>query len=309
MIKKKDIIKYIAVFIGIVFIFFFVPDLPSESPIVTSIKPLHSLVAAIIGETGTPVLLVEGMQSPHGYQLKPSQMQALQSAPIIFYISPDLETFLVQPLKSLPSGARKIALIEAPGVITLKLRAGGVWETHDHKGHNKGQDDPHIWLSVTNAKAMVKKIAEELEKIYPEHKEIYKKNVDTLINDLSALDNELRTQLIPIQNKPYIVFHDAFQYFEKDYGLTAAGSITLEPNQEPGAKRIKNIREKIKTLGVLCVFGEPQFNSRLVRTVIEGTKAKTSVLDALGSDIPESSDLYFTLMRNLANSFAKDLQD
>ncbi len=301
--------KYIALVLGIVFILFSSPVAAMESPIVTSIKPLYSLVAAVMGETGTPVLLVEGMQSPHGYQLKPSQMKALQHAHIVFYISPDLETFLVQPLKSLPSDARKVALINAPEVTILKLRAGGIWEAHSHKVHKKGQDDPHIWLSVTNAKAMVKKVAEELEKIYPEHKKVYEKNANTLINKLSALDDELHKQLIPIRNKPYIVFHDAFQYFEKDYDLTAAGSITLEPNQEPGAKRIKNIREKIKKLDVRCVFGEPQFNSRLVQTVIERTNAKTDVLDALGSDIPKSSSLYFTLMHNLADGFIKGLQD
>ena len=177
--KKEKSFKlknnYITLFLFISIILFSAPIAAMESPIVTSIKPLHSLVAAVMGDTGTPVLLVEGMQSPHGYQLKPSQMKALQHARIVFYISSNLETFLTQPLKSLPSDIQKIALIKAPEVITLKLRAGGIWEAHDHKNHKKGQDDPHIWLSIANAKAMVKKIAEELEKIYPEHKKFMRK--------------------------------------------------------------------------------------------------------------------------------------
>ena len=298
--------KHIALFIGIAFILLSTPSIAKEISVVASIKPLHSLVAEVMGDTGAPILLVDGMQSPHGYQLKPSQMSALQHARIVFYIGTGLETFLTRPLKAMPPDVLKIALIDAPEVATLKYRTGGVWEGHSHKknhNHKEEERDPHIWLNITNAKAIVKEIAKELGKIYPENKEVYEKNAGTLISKLSALDDELRTQLIPVQNKPYIVFHDAFQYFEKDYGLTAVGSITLEPEQEPGARRIGNIREKIKKLKVRCVFSEPQFNSRLVQTVIEGTDAKTGVLDGSGSDIPKGSGMYFMLMRKLTDGF------
>jgi len=297
---------YITLFLGMVFTLLSTPAFAAESPVVVSIKPLHSLVAEVMGDTGTPILLVGGMQSPHGYQLKPSQMKALQHANIVFYIGSDLETFLTQPLKVLPPDVRKVTLIDAEGVVTLKYRAGGVWESHghkNHKSHKKEEQDPHIWLNIANAQAIVREITKELGKVYPEHKEVYKKNADILINKLSTLDEELRAKLIPVQNKPYIVFHDAFQYFEKDYDLTAVGSITLEPEQEPGARRIGNIREKIRTLGVRCVFSEPQFNSRLVQTIIEGTDTKTGVLDGLGSDSPKGQDLYFTLMHEIADGF------
>ena len=305
--------KYITMFLGVTFILLSTPAFASKSPVVVSIKPLHSLVAEVMGDTGKPILLVGGIQSPHGYQLKPSQMAALQHAHIVFYISSSLETFMTQPLKALPPNVQKVSLIDAKEVTTLKYRAGGVWESHghkdhkSHKSHKKEERDPHIWLNIANAQAMIRKIAGELEKIYPEHKKVYEKNADNLINKLSTLDEELRAQLTPVQNKPYIMFHDAFQYFEKDYGLLAVGSITLEPEQEPGAKRIENIREKIRTLGVRCVFSEPQFNARLIQTVIEGTDAKTGVLDGLGSDIPKGQGLYSTLMHELADGFVKCL--
>ncbi|MFH1158004.1 MAG: zinc ABC transporter substrate-binding protein [Pseudomonadota bacterium] len=292
--------NYIVSFLCLAFALLSAPALAAESLVVASIKPLHSLVAAVMGDTGTPVLLVGGMQSPHGYQLKPSQMGTLQHARIVFYISPGFETFLERPLKTLPDDVRKVALIEAKGVVTLKSRAGGVWEGHE--SHEEGQD-PHIWLDIANAQAMVREIAAELGKVYPDHKYVYEKNAFALIGKLSALDEDLRTQLIPVRNKPYIVFHDAFQYFGMAYGLTAVGSVTLEPEQEPSARQIGNIREKIRILDVRCVFGEPQFDARLVRTVVEGTHTKTGVLDEQGSGIPEDQNLYFALMRGLADGF------
>jgi len=291
---------------GLFLLLFTAPAKAQESRVVVSIKPLHSLVAAIMGDTGTPVLLVDGMHSQHGYQLKPSQIEILHHADIVFYIAPTLETFLARTLETLPASLRRDALIDAPGVITLKTRSSGAWEA-DHDEDSAGQD-PHIWLDTGNAKAISENIAEELGALYPANKAVYEKNAKALNESLDKLDSELTTVLAPVKNIPFIVFHDAWQYFEHEQGLSGAGSITLEPEQAPGVKRISAMRSKIKSSGVRCVFAEPQFNNRLVQTVTEGTAAKTGILDPLGADIPAGPALYFTLMRRMGEEFRTCLE-
>jgi zinc transport system substrate-binding protein len=284
------------------------PARADASRVIASIKPLHSLVAAVMGDTGTPELLVGGLQSPHGYQLKPSQVAALNDAAIVFYIGSGLETFLTQPLGTLPPTVRKIALIDAPGVTVLKPRSGGAWEPDEDETPARPAQDPHIWLDTDNAKAMAAEIARVLGETYPANKDTYNRNEAALAARLDALNTALASQLKSAAGRPYIVFHDAFQYFERDYGLTAAGAITLEPEQEPGAKRIAEIREKIRTSGVQCVFSEPQFNTRLIQTVAEGAPVKTGILDEHGADIEEGPELYFSLMQNLATGFERCLK-
>ena len=273
----------------------------AESRVIVSIKPLHSLVSAIMAGTGTPELLVGGMQSPHGYQLKPSQVEALHHAAVVFYIGPDLETFLARPLETVSASVRRVALVDAPGVAILQTRSGGAWEPDEESGDPAR--DPHIWLDTGNAKAMTRKIAGILKELYPENAAVYDANEAALVARLDKLKAELDAQLEPVKGKPFIVFHDAYQYFEHDYGLAGAGAITLEPDQEPGARRISEIRGKIKSADVRCVFAEPQFNEHLVQTVTEGLAVKAGVLDPLGADIPEGPELYFTLLRKMAGHF------
>ncbi len=282
----------------------------AEAGVVASIKPVHSLVASVMGDTGTPALLVEGNQSPHGFALKPSQVEALQKARVVFYIDAHFETFLARALTTLPAGVRTIALADAPGMILLPTREGGNWDAHDHHhhhhhdhGHEHAATDPHVWLSPKNAVVMTRAIATTLSEAYPEHKDAYARNADATIAAIQALDAKLKTQLAPYKNTPYIVFHNAFHYFEQAYGLSAAGSITPEPEQAPGAKRISDVRAKIKALHVTCVFAEPQFDSRLAATVTEGTDAKTGVLDEHGFNIGAGAELYGLLMQRIANGF------
>jgi zinc transport system substrate-binding protein len=273
-----------------------------KGDVVVSIKPLHSLVAAVMGRTGAPELLVGGLKSPHGYQLAPSQVTELQHAKLVFYIGPALETFLTKPFMTVSPEVHKIALIDAPGVILLKPRSGGLWEADEDEGP-AGDADPHIWLDINNAKAMVKEIEKQLSAAFPQQALIYKTNAAAEIAKLDLLDRQLKTQLAAFRARPFIVFHDAFQYFEHDYKLKGVGSITLEPEQEPGAKRISLIRARIRSAGVACVYSEPQFNARLAQTVTEGTGAKVGVLDEHGAAYKPGPDLYFQLMSALAAGF------
>ena len=307
----------------------------ADVDVVVSIKPIHSLVAGVMKGVGTPTLIVDGAASPHSYALKPSQATALQNADVVFWMGHNLETFLEKPLEGLASKARVIELIDAKSLTKLEMREGSSFEAHahhegddhddhddgakkakhddhdhsakeakhaGHEGHGHDETDVHVWLDPLNAVALVGEIEAALSKADAPNAATYKKNADALVAQLKSLVTEVSKTLKPVQGKGYIVFHDAYQYFENRFGVTATGSVTVSPEVMPGAKRIKELRAKVKRLDVACVFSEPQFEPKLVKTDAEGTSAKTAVLDLLGASIDNGPDLYFTLIRNMANS-------
>lgn len=287
----------------------------AEPPsVVTSIKPVQALVASVMQGIGTPTLIVDGAGSPHTYSLRPSKARALQNADLIFWIGPSLEAFLDRPIDSLGKDARVVTLMETPGLAHVSFREGGPFEAEDQADDDHGDDDrdkdehgddardTHIWLDPANAKAMAREIAEVLGEADPANAARYEANVGTLEARIDGLTAELRQTLEPVRERPFIVFHDAYQHFERRFDLNAAGSITVSPEVIPGAERVADIRRKVEELGATCVFSEPQFTPRLVNVVTEGTAAKSGVLDPLGTGIPDGPDLYFTLMRNMAAS-------
>jgi zinc transport system substrate-binding protein len=259
--------------------------------VLATIKPVHSLVAKVMGATGTPTLIVDGNASPHTYSLKPSDAKALADAEIIFRVSERLEPFTA---KVRNPGSRLVSLIDAKAVTTLKARSGGPFEKHEHmakasQGHDhdhaqKGAAiDGHIWLDPDNAKAMLDSIATTLSAKAPANAATYKANADAAKKDIDALAIEIAASLKGLESKPYIVFHDAYQYFERRFGLTAAGSITADPDTPPSGKRLFDIRKKITSLGATCVFGEPNFDAKVITTVTQGTAAKIGSLDPEGA--------------------------
>lgn len=286
--------------------------------VVVSIKPLHALVAGVMGDIDAPKLLLEGGQSPHTYTLKPSDARALTRADAVFWIGPALETFLAKPVAALPRAALRVELSEAAGVRLLPIREGGAWEQHahadDHAGpdHDHDQDhdgahenfDPHLWLDPANAQAMVAAIAAALAQFRPADAATFERNAAALKARLEALDRALAEQLAPLRGRPYIVYHDAYQYLEARYGLTAAGALALDPERPPSAQRIAEIRATIKASGAACVFAEPQFPPAIINTVVEGTGARVGVLDPIGADLKAGPDAYFTLLEGLARSLA-----
>lgn len=291
------------------------PARGQEAPVVTvSVKPLHSLVAAVMQGVGEPKLIVGGSASPHTYSLKPSNASDIENAKVVFWLGPNFEHFLEQPLQSLAADADVVAMEDAPGVTKLPFREGGAFEAHDdhdHEGEAAHEDhdeeagfDLHFWLDPQNAAAMVETIRDRLIKADPAHADQYRANALAVDANLDALDRELADQLAPLKDKPFIVFHDAYQYFEKRYGLRVAGSITVSPETPPGAARVAEIHDKIASLGATCVFAEPQFEPKLIAVVTEGSQAKSGTLDPEGGTLTEGPDLYFTLMRNLAGSLA-----
>lgn len=280
----------------------------AEAPkVVASIKPLHSLVSAVMDGVGVPALIVEGTGSPHAYALKPSQATTLQQADAVFWIGEGLENFLVKPLSTLSNNASIIALVKVPGVELLKVKEadpGEPAETKDHD-HSHGAMDMHLWLDPQNAKAMTVAIADALSKKDPANQQAYQANAVAATKRLDALSTDMATLLGPEKGKPFVMFHDGYQYFEARFGLEEAGSIVLNPDVPPSAERIKAIRQKVQKSGAVCIFSEPQFEPRIIQTVVEGTGAKTAALDPLGADIPAGPDQYFQMLQNMGTSFAK----
>lgn len=290
----------------------------TDTDVVVSIKPLHSLVSAVMKDVAEPQLIVKGAGSGHTYSLKPSDANMLENAKLIFWTGPSMEMFLSKPLETLGTKAEQIMLGEVSGLTTYGFREGGAFEGHDHgdggHDHGHGHDhshehghDAHIWLDPTNGETMVEEIANVLSEADPANAKTYHANADSYKERIAKLDKELKDELVLVKGKPFVVFHDAYQYFEKRYGLNTVGSITVSPENAPGAARIKEIHDKIAGLNAVCVFSEPQFESRLVQTVIDGTSAKTGVLDPLGAELKDGPDLYLNLLRDLAASLNKCL--
>ena len=462
----------------------------ADIDVVTSIKPVHSLVSGVMAGVSTPSVIIEGAGSPHTYSLKPSQAKQLQDAKLVFWMGDELETFLVGPIENIAKKATVVKLIDSHDLKKIKFREGGMFDDHghddhddhsDHDGHGEhafewaglfdlkagnyrwsfakvdgnyadpamkmvilksadieaseetaekllessnpeirrhddsisaakiayslnfdnsknvtdfnvkietdgkyafftehmpfefeanehffknesgidieplaqvsdadhhdhdhekhaqkehdehdhekhddhdhekhakkehddhdghGEFDPHVWLDPVNAKAIVHEIEEALVKADPEHASRYKANAHKMMDQLDSLVAELSDQLEPVHEKGFIVFHDAYQYFEQRFDVAAIGSITVSPEVMPGAERVSELREKISDLSATCVFSEPQFEPKLVETLVDGTGARTGVLDPLGATLVKGPDLYFQLLRNMASSLKKCL--
>lgn len=307
--------------------------------VAVGVQPIHSLVAGVMQGVAEPALIVKGGASPHFYSLRPSDAQALDSAQIVFWVGPTMESFLAKPMESLAGDAVIVELLAADTILRFETREGGVWSEHeDHGGHDDGGDhdafggtdasgdredragatgetaggrgetEPHIWLDPENARRIVRIAVQTLSEADPENAALYVENGKGLETRLDALEAEIAATLIPVADRPYIVFHDGYRYFEERFGTRAIGSIAVSDGRKPGARRLEEIRAKIVALDARCVFAEPQFEPALVRTVIEGTGARAGVLDPLGADLAPGPDAYFDLMRNLGQALRDCLE-
>jgi zinc transport system substrate-binding protein len=276
--------------------------------VVASIPPVHALVAGVMDGVGTPHLLIRGGATPHAGALRPSDARRLQDARAIFWIGEGLETYLTRPLASLTQRGQAMALMSTKGLRRHPFREGENWDKpadhHDHDHGGAHRSDAHIWLDPQNAKILVQAMAEKLATVDPAHVARYTANAATLQTRIDSLDQSLTRLLTPLRGVPYIVFHDAYQYFERHFGLMPAGAIALSPTRKPGARHLQTIRARLRSTGARCVFVEPQFTPRLASIIIEGTGAKIATLDPLGATLTPGKDAYFTLMQNLGTALA-----
>jgi len=334
-IKKLTFILTILSFLTI-----FVPA-NAEIKVVATIKPIHSLASYLMDGVGKPDLIVDGYASPHGFALKPSHAKMIQNADIIFWVGEDIESFLEKPLKTIAKEADKIELMEIKGLTKLKFRERNIFDSHDdhghkkddhddhddhakkeddhddhghdddhkedghddhgHEGHAHGEFDPHIWLDPMNAKIILSEMAEHLIENDKENEAKYKKNLKKAHKDLDNLTKKVKSELS--KDFKSIVFHDAYQYFEKRFGINILGAFTVNTDVMPGAEALAEIREVIEHDKVSCVFSEPQFNPDIIKAVAKDTNIATGVIDPLGATLDPGKDLYFNLIGNMSKSF------
>ena len=323
-------------------LFSFISYAEAEPKVVTSIKPLHSLISYVMDGVGSPNLLVDGSSSPHTFQLKPSHATMLQEADVVFWIGEDLESFLETPLDSIAANARKITLMDSDQIELLKFREKNVFEDHhdehdehneheghddhdeheghddhdeheehadghdeheghDDHGHHHGEFDIHFWLDPEIAKSIVKIASLELSEVDPANQATYQTNASNAVSELDKLINDTRTKIN--SDAKYIVFHDAYQYFEQRFGIEVIGALTVNPEVLPGAKQLAEIREVIEHEKVNCLFSEPQFNPSIANTIAQDTGIKAAVIDPLGAELDPGKELYFQLIGDMATSF------
>jgi len=288
----------------------------SDLKVVVSIKPFHSLVSTIMQGVSEPALLLNGNNSPHTYSLRPSAAVKLQNADLVFWGGENLEGFLAKPIHSLAAGARVVSFEDTPGLILRPFRSVKEWQELDPESKNDQDhvkkrkinrlpgNDPHIWLDPLNAQKITQYLIQILSKFDPENSQTYLSNGKKTILRLSDLNIQLETKMSSVSSKPYIVFHDAYQYFEKRYQLNPIASVTVNSGTSTSVGRLIDIRKKIKIKKVLCIFTEPQFSPKLVQTVISGTAVKKGILDPIGTRISPGPEMYFTLLNNISHSIS-----
>jgi zinc transport system substrate-binding protein len=266
----------------------------SPPRVVATVAPVHSLVAQIMEGIGRPLLLLPSGASPHGTALRLSQMRALRRADIVFWIGAGFETFLAAPLEAMAGDSRIVTLIEQPGMAPgpARRRAGS---------------DPHIWLDPENGIRILRAAEAALTAADPANASRYGANLSRAAARLASLDRELADVLKRVEGIPYVVFHDAYGYFERRYRLSPVAHITVAPHRPPGAARLRRIRRTIASGRAGCVFTEPQFPPKLAAMLVAGTEARRGVLDPLGAGLPPGTAHYAALMRNLARALVRCL--
>ena len=379
---------------------FFSFNARAEVNVVTTIKPLHSLISSVMEGVGKPSLIIEGTNNPHTFVFKPSHAEMIENADIVFWIGEDLEAFMEKPLDSLAKNAKTISFMDLASIEKLKFREQNIFDDHDdhghddhddhghkdddhddhddhdghddehdghddhddhghkdddhddhddhdghddehdghddhddhghkdddhddhddhdghddehdghddhddhaghHDGHNHGEFDAHIWLDPANAKEMVLEISHELSELDPSNKSKYEDNASKTIVALDKLIEEVDKSLS--KDISYIVFHDAYQYFEKRFGVIPAGALTLNPDVLPGAKQIADIQDVINDKGIKCIFSEPQYNPKIIETLGNDMNISTGVMDPLGAYIDAGPSMYSDLINQIANS-------
>ena len=288
----------------------------SDLKVVVSIKPFHSLVSTVMKGVSEPALLLNGNNSPHTYSLRPSAAVKLQNAHLVFWGGENLEGLLAKPIHSLAAGARVVSFEDTPGLILRPFRSVKEWQEFDPESendqdhlkkqeiHRLPRNDPHIWLDPYNAQKITQNLVQILSEFDPENAQTYHSNGKKIILRLSDLNIQLETKMSSVSSKSYIVFHDAYQYFEKRYQLNPIASVTVSSGTSTSVGRLIDIRKKIKNKNVLCIFTDPQFSPKLVQTLISGTAVKKGILDPIGTSIPPGPEMYFTLLNNISHSIS-----
>jgi zinc transport system substrate-binding protein len=278
--------------------------------VLTSIKPLQLIAAAVQDGIAVPEVLLPPGASPHNYALRPSDVRRAQEADLLYWIGPDMETFLLRVL----SGRSKASVpVESlPGMHLRHFTASAEHhdddeDEHDHD-HRPGSVDAHLWLSSVNARVIAAKMAADLSQADPANAARYESNVKAFSARLDALDAKIKQRVAGISGKQYFVFHEAFDYFEEAYGLKHAGVFAVSSEVQPGAQHVAAMRARLTEFGKTCVFSEPPLRPRLADTLSAGLPVRLAELDGLGGYTPATAEGYEQLLSKLADDLAGCLE-
>lgn len=287
------------------------PGFAEPPKVVASIAPVHSLVASVMDGVAQPDLLVPAGVSDHDYAMKPSDLRAIAGADLVIWIGEPLEAYLAGALET--EGTRSLELIEVEGVDPRPFGVAAEGEhageahrpEHEHRqaeadGHDHLGLDPHIWLDPVRAQVIVRAVAAALTEIDPDNSRRYRDNAAETVAALQALDGEIRRQLAPFAEKPFVTFHDGYSYFVERYGLSQVGQLSVLPERGAGAATVRALRETVAAEGVACAFAEPQFDPGALEALAGGARLKIGVLDAIGSGLDPGTPLYASLLRRNA---------
>ncbi|WIY27796.1 zinc ABC transporter substrate-binding protein [Parasedimentitalea psychrophila] len=285
--------------------------------VATDIAPVHGLVARVMMGVGTPDLVMQPGASPHGYSMRPSEAMALSRSDFVIWMGEGLTPWLEGSVETLARDATVIELLDSDGITVLPFREGARFADHDSETEEDGHDDhghddahghegidPHAWLAPENGKLWLELIAIELAQFDPVNAETYRANAAAGRAEIDQAVVTIDAALAPLRNGGFVVFHDAFQYFETSFELSALAAISLGDASSPSPARIVEVRDTVAELGVSCVFSEPQFNPGLVAAVLDGTGAKTAVIDPMGTEIPLGPQFYPALLLDLGQRMA-----
>jgi len=293
----KNIIKlFIATFFSLLIFISPLQVYAAAPEILVTLKPLHSLVTALTLNITEPELLFDNLQSPHDYAMKPSDRRRISRADIIIYASPEIESFM-PALQSSLSHKKIISLTNITGINLLKARA---FDFHDSK-KNRHHTDGHIWLSIDNAIVISRYLSEEFIKQDKGNAEKYRSNNSHLIAKLKQLKKELQQQMQPVSRQPFLIFHDAFQYFENDFKLTAGLFVTTSPEHKVGIRHIRDLKKKIQQQNIRCVFYEPPNIPEIIQTITENQQVQLIPLEPLGIKYQADHKQYFKLLTGISN--------
>jgi zinc transport system substrate-binding protein len=296
--------------------------------VVVSIKPLHSLAANVMAGIGEPVLLLEANRSPHNFSLKPSDRRLLQQADLLVWVGREMERPLLKVIEAAGKGAGQLELLRQHEIIERMPKADAANEQadkhshgheqapaekhgnhEDHEGHDHTAGlDPHIWLSPEVAKCITGLLATELARLDPANAPRYQANAAATLERLNRLDQDLAARLTPLRGKPYLVYHAAYGWFERHYGLGPARALTLNPERQLGAASVQRLRQQASAQGIECIFNEPQFSPKLAQRLAEDLGLRQGVLDPLGAELAAGKEAYFELLENLTDALVSCLQ-
>ncbi|MEO5344366.1 MAG: zinc ABC transporter substrate-binding protein [Gammaproteobacteria bacterium SHHR-1] len=283
--------------------------LAAPPQVVVSIKPLHSLAANVMAGIGEPALLLEANRSPHNFSLKPSDRRLLEQADLLVWVGREMERPLLKVIEAAGKGAGQLELLRQPTIREFMPKAEP--EPEPEPGHDHGHEhehaqhtglDPHIWLSPEMAKGITGLLATELARLDPANAPRYQANAADTLERLNRLDQDLGVRLEPLRGKPYLVYHAAYGWFERHYGLGPTTALTLNPERQLGAASVQRLRQQASAQGMQCIFNEPQFSPKLAQRLAEDLGLRQGVLDPLGAELVAGKEAYFALLENLTDA-------